>query len=424
MLLFSFCKDPVIEDSDLVPDNKLGIIVTDTLTLITETVYEDSLRTDELAVNIIGKMDDPVFGKSYAAANFQLRLQTNSIDLGRGVQLDSAVLMLRYAGSYGDTKKPLTFIVRELDESMVKDSSYFSNKNFNTKSGEIGRLSNHVPKLTDTISTVEGNFPPHLRIKLDQSWAENIIAQSGGGNLSNNELFLQFMKGLQVSVDETGSGNSMLYFDLLSVTSALTFYYKNDSEDSLEFKIVVDNSSATSNYYKHDYNGSIAKYYIENNKSGTGDSIVFIQSMAGIKAKVNVPNLKNLGNISISRAELIITGMKEPFDVSSEFTVPDRLILNASDKNGKNDFIEDQLVSESYFGGTSKAETDSYGNSVNRYSFNTAIHFQNVASGTKIDYGIFILTFPSSRIADRLIVTGGSNSTNPMKLKLTYTKIN
>jgi hypothetical protein len=231
------------------------------------------------------------------------------------------------------------------------------------------------------------------------------------------------MKGLQVSVDENGSGNSMIYFDLFSVTSALKFYYKNDTDDSLVFEIAVDNSSATANYYKHDYNGSVMKRYMEDKKLKTGDSIVFIQSMAGVKAKVIIPNLKNLGNISIAKAELIVTGLKEPFDIYSEYTVPGRLVLNASDSLGKNDFIDDQFVSDAYFGGTITQESNNLGNTVNRYKFNTALHYQNIVKGTKTDYGIFILTFPSSRIADRLIVGGGSHSKNRMKLKLTYTKI-
>jgi hypothetical protein len=420
LLLFSFCKDPVIKDSGLVPENKLGIITTDTLTLITETVFEDSLRTDELAVNIIGKMDDPVFGKSVASASFQLRIQTDNYDFGKGVQLDSAVLMLRYAGSYGNTKTPMTFIVRELDESMNKDTQYYSNKTFAVKSGEIGRLSNNVPNFTDTVNTVDGKYFPHIRIKIDQTWANDIIADTA--KLKNNTLFLPKMKGIQVSVDENASGNSMIYFDLYSIT-ALKFYYKNDEKDSLVFEIAVDNNSATSNCFKHDYSRSVVKQYMENKKLNTGDSIVFIQSMAGVKTKVNVPHLKNLGNISISKAELIITGLKEPFEINSEYPVPGRLVLNASDSLGKNDFIDDQFVSDSYFGGNAVQESNIFGNTVNRYKFNTALHYQNIAKNAKPDYGVYILTFPSSRIADRLIAGGGSHSKNPMKLKLTYTKI-
>jgi hypothetical protein len=422
-LLFSFCKEPVLNDSELVPDNKLGVFVTDTLTLVTQTVREDSLRTDELAINIIGKMNDPVFGKSLAGAYFQLRLQTNSIDLGENLELDSAVLMLRYSGGYGDIKKPLTFIAYEITESMDKDALYYSNKSF-TIGDEIGRLENHVPNLNDDISTVEGKLPPHLRIKLHQNWASRIFseAEAGSGNVANNENFVQYMKGIYVTVDENAAGNSILYFDLLAATSAMAFYYKKPDEDSLAWKIVVNNSSATSNFFKHDYSGSVVEKYLSG-KRNASDSLVFIQSMAGLKAKVNIPNLKNLGNISINKAELIITGLKTPIDITSEYAVPGRLTLNASDSIGKNDFLEDQFVSETYFGGIKGQEADGLGNSLNRYKFNTALYYQAIVQGSKQDYGIFILTFPSSRIADRLIAGGGNHSKNKMKLKLTYTKI-
>src|SRR5690606_33977804 len=108
LLLFSFCKEPVLKDDSLLPDEKLGLVFTDTLTLIAHTVREDSLRTDEMPDNLLGKMDDPIFGKSYASVYFQLRLLTNNVDLGSGVQLDSAVLMLRYSGKYGDLTVPQT----------------------------------------------------------------------------------------------------------------------------------------------------------------------------------------------------------------------------------------------------------------------------------------------------------------------------
>jgi hypothetical protein len=423
LLLFSFCKNPVLDDHSLNVNSRLGVTVTDTLTLITHTVLEDPLRTDELSINLAGKMQDPVFGKSVAGIYFQLRLQTNNISLGNDATLDSAVLMLRYSGSYGDIKKPISLILYQINESMDKDAQYFSNKTFGLLR-EIGRAEQITPDLTNEVVTVEGRLPAHLRIKLHQNIAEEIFQQAkdGTGNVANNENFTQYFKGAYLTADEHAGGNCILYFDLFSATSALTFYYHKPGEDSLNWKIVVNNSSATANFFKHDYTGSVVEFFL-NKKTPASDSIVFIQSMAGLKTKVIVPNLKNLGNIAINKAELIITGIKTPLDITSEFEPPARLTLNASDSTGKNDFIEDQFLSDSYFGGTKEEANAGLGNTINRYKFNTALHYQSIANGSKPDYGIYILTFPSNRIADRLIAGGGSHSKNPMKLKLTYTKI-
>lgn len=420
LLLFSFCKEPVMNDSDLIPTNKFGVIVTDTLTLISEVVKEDPLKTDELAVNLLGNMNDPIFGKSNASIYFQLLLQTNNIDLGdiNTVQLDSAVLMLQYAGSYGNTKVPQNLVVYELEETMFKDSDYFSDKVFQTKPNEIGRLNNFVPNFSDSVSTRFSKYAPHLRIRLEDAWAKNVITQPGYSNLSNNELFLNFLKGLHVKAEEN-SGSGIIYLDLKGTASALMFYYKSNLRDSV-LTVVINTDAATVNNYKHDYSGSYAESALQPNRSG--DSLVLIQSMAGLKTKISVPNIKNLGNISISKAELVLTNFKNSIDITNQFTIPVRLTLNAVDSLGKNAFLDDQFIGETYLGGERVQEND-LGKTINRYKFNTAVHFQNVVSKQKQDYGIYILTFPSNRIADRLVAGGGNHSKHPAKLKLTYTKI-
>ncbi len=420
LLLFSFCKEPVINDSDLIPSNKLGVIVTDTLTIISEVVKEDPLRTDELAVNLLGNMIDPVFGKSNASVYFQLLLQTNNIDLGdiNSLQLDSAVLMLQYAGSYGNTKTPQNLVVYELDETMFRDSDYFSDRVFQTKPNEIGRLNGYIPNFSDSITTRFEKYAPHLRIRLNDAWAKNIITQPNYSNLSSNELFLDFFKGLHVKAEEN-SGSGITYLDLKAPASALMFYYKSNLRDTV-FTVVINADAATANNYKHDYSGSYAESALQPNRSG--DSLVLIQSMAGLKTKISVPNIKNLGNISISKAELVLTNFKNSIDITSQFTIPGRLTLNAVDSVGKNAFLDDQFIGETYLGGERFQESN-LEKTVNLYKFNTAVHFQNVISNQKEDYGIYILTFPSNRIADRLVAGGGNHSKYPMKLKLTYTKI-
>lgn len=420
LLLFSFCKEPVIGDSDLIPTDKLGVIVTDTFTVISELVREEPLRTDELAVNVLGNMTDPVFGKSNASIFFQLLLQTNNTDLGdiNSIQLDSAVLMLQFAGSYGNTKAPQNLVVYEVDETMSRNTDYFSDKIFQTKPAEIGRLNGFVPNFSDSVSTRFTKYAPHVRIRLDDAWAKNIITQPGYVNLSSNEIFLNFLKGLYVKAEEN-SGRGMTYVDLKAPASALMLYYKSNLRDSV-FTVVINADAATVNNYKHDYTGSYAEKALQPNRSG--DSLVLIQSMAGLKTKFLVPNIKNLGNISISKAELILTNFRNNIDISNQFNVPGRLTLNAADSLGKNAFLDDQFIGETYLGGERVQEND-LGVAVNRYKFNLAVHYQNVISNQKEDYGIYILTFPSNRIADRLVAGGGNHSKYPMKLKLTYTKI-
>ena len=61
--LASCNKEPDLIGIDLLPDSDyLNLSFTDTSTIIAYTVREDSLRTDELSANLLGYMNDPVFG--------------------------------------------------------------------------------------------------------------------------------------------------------------------------------------------------------------------------------------------------------------------------------------------------------------------------------------------------------------------------
>jgi hypothetical protein len=74
---------------------------------------EDSIKTSSLFNNLIGNMYDPVFGKTYASVFTEFRLPTTNIDLGLTDTLfiDSVVLTLSYANTYGYEDVPQSFSV-------------------------------------------------------------------------------------------------------------------------------------------------------------------------------------------------------------------------------------------------------------------------------------------------------------------------
>ena len=92
----------------------------DTLTVFTSTVREDSLRTDSLSHNLLGVINDPVFGESKASSFAQFRLpQVGNVISSQ--TLDSVVLFLQFTSPtayYGDLNTNFGFKVYELDQSM------------------------------------------------------------------------------------------------------------------------------------------------------------------------------------------------------------------------------------------------------------------------------------------------------------------
>ncbi|MDX2001548.1 MAG: DUF4270 family protein [Chitinophagales bacterium] len=406
-IVFFSCNKPVLDDDGTSPTDNLGLAFTDTLTVQAFTVLEDTLRSDGLAVNVIGSLDDPIFGTTHASVYTEFTLPVNNLDLGDTLVLDSIVLCMRYAGFYGDSTSAQTFIVKRMTEEMNVDSLYSSNRYF-TAPDEVGRLSNFVANTTDSLLVDSAKTGPQLRIKLDNSLGQDLLNQSGSGNFADNAAFQAYFNGLYIMPDTTNAGNNVLYFDLRTAESGLFLYY-NDTV----IRFPISSLSETVNNYKHNYTGSTVAQYLDTT-GGANDSLIFVQGLSGVKTRIFVPYIRNLGNIAINRAELEFTVVSSD---SGTYKNPGRLIANGVGENGENTLLPDQLISTDYLGG---AKTSS--NGTVKYKLNLARYYQSLVEGGE-DSGIHVFPTPPNRIGDRAVLGGGNHSQYRLKLNLTYTKI-
>lgn len=412
------CNKPVLNENATLPSNSLGVEFTDTLTLKTYTVREDSLKTDGLAINLLGFVDEPVFGRNAASIYAQFSLPVDNINLGSNLTVDSVVLSLQYAGSYGRFNLPVNLNVYRITDRLYADSAYYSGRTFGTQTTVLGSLTNYAPNITDSVAHTfphdTSNHAPQMRIRLDNSFGQDILNQSGSSNVTDNDAFLNYFGGLYIAPDTTKPGTGMLYFDLGASESKLSIYY-NDTV----VNFYIDSRAETVTHFKHNYAGSSVAGVL-NSSNPNGDNLVFAQSMAGVKGKVFVPYIKNLGNIAINKAELEMTVVSD----NGNYDNPYQLIANGIDSLGANALLPDQLISDSYFGGYKTSETDG-GTDVVRYKINLARYYQGLVNG-KVDTGVYVFPTPPNREADRVVLGGGTYA-NPkyrMKLNLTYTKIN
>ncbi len=113
-------KEPDLIGLDLLPiEDNLNIDYTDTSTVVAYTLREDSLRTDELALNLLGSMSDPVFGTTTASIYTQYRLSKNNVTFGENAVADSMILTLTYKGVYGDSMASKTIRVTKLPNHWI-----------------------------------------------------------------------------------------------------------------------------------------------------------------------------------------------------------------------------------------------------------------------------------------------------------------
>ncbi len=421
----SGCKKSTLIGNDLLPyGDDLSGVFTDTLSLYTKTATEFPLKTSTNSKFLLGTIDDPVFGKSTASIYSQVQIG-GQVDLGSpdSLFIDSLVLNLQYTGHYGNFDQPTNISVYQLTQNLNADSAYYSDKNLNYYSHAIGQKPNFIPNFTSSLMISGDTIAPSLRIRLSDRLGQDLLNQSKGTNFASNAAFQTFFKGLLIATDTNMVGKGMMYLNMTSSTSAskLTLYYHKPDVDSLKYDFIIGTDCAVFNHYTHNYNFTEIQNALQSNSMS--DSIVYIQSMSGLKTKITVPNFKNLGNILVNKAELEITVPAWKIDSDSTFTCPSRMLCLLADSIGKNAIIPDQISTNLIYGGFKETKYLN-GQKVYKYKFSITEHMQNLVSGSITDYGLFLLTYPSPEIADRIILAGGNRSDDlRMKINLIYTKI-
>ncbi len=404
------CKDPDELGLEVLPaSDALGMTYSDTMTITTRTVREDSLRSDELSAQLIGSYIDPYFGKSNAECYSEVLLQ-GTPNFSTHQVTDSLVLKLFYKGFYGDTNTQQVIRVFRLTESMSADSNYFSNRTFTTESTPLGTLS-FMPMPNTTVVIDSDTVAPQIRIPLDLVLADSLIALNGSTTFQSNEAWRQYFKGIKLSIDEaTATGQGCIsYFDLFN--ARMTLYYHDTANAAKNYSWVL--TGAKSNFFTHDYTGFPAGNHLQD--STYADTVTCLQGMAGLKTRFELPyfeHLKDSGNIILNRAELKVTLTD---GTTSPYPAPSSLLIVAINEDGvTTSFPADYFEAGSFFGGSLDSRT---------YTFNLTRHLNQVLSGVRGNYGYYLVVSGSSIQASRAIISSGKSQANPMKLNLYYTRL-
>jgi len=375
------------------------------------TLRQDSLSSEKRDRSLLGAIADPVFGKSRAGIVSQLRLSSNDVDFGENVQLDSAVLLLKYKSAYGDTTQLQHIRVHELHENLYFDSVYYSNFDISSYYSESSTVADFQYTPTPGADS--------LLIRLDDELGEKILL-ADSSNLEDNTSFLEFFKGLYLQASPVEQGGAITYFDLSEGNSRMTLYYNNSEEDSLKYEVVINSNCTWINIFDHDYMGSEAEPFIN-------DSIVnynrsYIQSMAGLRTHANFvfsDTLMKLSEegLSINKAELRIPVAHEY--VSDNKPVPATIQVFNALEDGTNDFIADIFLGEEYYGGY-------YDDAKDEYVFNVGKYVQDLMypdEDFKIENtGLFIVAGDSRTSANQLVINNNPEG-EKISLVITYTVI-
>lgn len=231
-ILFCGCKKEIdtiglsFQDDDLLNAQFMELPIT------AYSVLEDSLYTKNLLNNVVGAVNDPVFGRTEAGFCTQFDLagsNTSLIGSEDVVALDSVVLSLQYSGFFGDTLSPMLFEVYELSEQLDKDN-YYSNDDHPSHFGTNLLYSNasFYPRPTTPVTLDTIRYAAHARLRLSNDFGNRLLYMSSS-DLANTAAFQSAFYGLVVkATTATRGAGSLSYISLTSAMSGITIYYTTD----------------------------------------------------------------------------------------------------------------------------------------------------------------------------------------------------
>lgn len=395
-------------------------------------VNDQKQRTDRPTNNLLGTLNDPIFGKTTADFALQFRIGSYPVFKPNDI-IDSLVCVVAYKEIYGDTLTPQKLSIYELKSDLFfenadhSDYKYYQDADLKglAKSEALAER-DYIPRFKDTLNTTTSlkDIVTHeIGFKLDQSLARYLMA-APDSILSDNDLFVKYFKGLYVEAGDLSEGGTILKVE----GSGLVLYYRNGT-DTLVQSFYNTSSAARVNRFTHDY--SQTSFAANLDKEVTQDSLIYLQTTGGLRAKILIPNLqtwKNLipnvvsssdtANLIINKAELIF--QVDPTTIDTAKYIPaEQLVLAAIGKSKADQdstyLPSDHTFSPTYFGGT-------YNSTDKTYRFNIAKHLQQVIEKKKKNYGFYLETaFKNSTF--RRVVLKGATSKAGIRLEITYSKI-
>ncbi|MFA6945814.1 MAG: DUF4270 domain-containing protein [Pedobacter sp.] len=447
LFILSGCQSTDSIGLDVDPATEVKGSFTDTITVTAATVKEDSVITNTLDKYPLGYLTDPIFGKTTANIALSLTLDPPGLSFGTSPVLDSAVLVLHYAKSfYGDSTTNFQVEVHQLNNVLSATNLYYNNAQPQSYSSTIIGSKNQRFNINDSVKVTEiltgkadiqKSKAPQIRIPISSAFITSNFLNAPAATLSTNELLNKAIKGLYLTVNKAqSSGPGGIVFFNLTDSSRLEVYYKSQSGTTIDTTLhkfpIVNNSVPVIADFRHDYTGTNIPAQLSN--PGTQQNFTYVQGLAGLRTKIRFPyieKLKSLGNITINKAELIVSvvGGTDTFKPAS------RLLMYRTDIASQRQFIPDFSTDPAV--SLTDADFGGFYDPVNkRYKFLITTYIQDILKGKLKQYDTFIAPISTdfnrsggpvvsgNSAGGSVIGSGKSGVAYKMKLNIIYSKIN
>jgi hypothetical protein len=396
--------------SDEFIDSNVNFQVIDTISFTMSTFKIDSLTTDLDSNILVGRYEDPAFGK--VVCNGFVNFLPSVYNLEDEMVFDSIVLNLKYSGYYyNDTLKQKKIKILKLDKKLdyLNGQQNFYNTSDFPASTLIGQKTFYPRIAKDSIKAT-----------LDYGFGLNIFNKIRDGVITNNEELGQYFKGLKISPDDSEDA-SIISFDVNK--SYLRFYYSDPDETDqvLYYDFKYSDFNTNKNHFTQircDRTSTILPVNFINQenefKSQNTNNLTFIQAGEGIVTKIAFPNFKeSMANLN-TEGTIYKANLKIPLkntSYSKKLFTSDSLRVFIIDQNNN-------IVSE-----TKNAKIKLEDSEFNKKYINVFIepYLNKVLQNNYYKkYGLMLLPYDYSTSTTRLILNDNHNDAEKTKLILTY----
>ncbi len=417
LYLFNSCEEEgTIIGMNILPGSDfVSLHSTDTISVISYTMYSDSLESDNPEIAFLGQLYDPYFGTTTAEFVSQLRM---SSEWGGGAfTVDSVKLFLTFSDVSGNVSAGHILEMSEIAEEIYTDFTYYSSSPVPLTGFSVEMP---LPQLqADTINNIILDLPV--------SFGEYIMRDTSMLFHSDDEPdFRSYFKGLYFQVKSTEDP----VFITLSLKAPGTYeYYKHqfyiymhDADGAvtvLSFALDAKATNAAFNKFTHDFSTADPGKKIVHVNDGVRDTLTYVQCLNGLYTKLSLPGLKKVKNdpslsgIYINKARIICPVHYDGGTYTGS-SFPSQLFMGYYDKSGVRYLIPDYKVSSNFVDGIIDTTAATY-------SFNIASYVQLFLDDSTDTYlPEFQLALPSGSIQNAILKA--NSSTNPVKFELTYTR--
>ena len=463
LFILNSCKNEGAVGLQIDPATALSGSLIDTSTIVINTITdkgfnaENSNPTDSVVTSGLGKTPmgyfiDPAFGPTESNMIVPLDLPGGSAyTLPTGtIIIDSAVLALKYAdGFYGDSlASKFKVNVYQLGSRPVASRAYYNTskwtydnstlvgtRTFFARTHKPIKIYDIIAGSPDTLKSV----PPQLRIPVSRAFINKILFNASSSQLSSSAVFQNNVKGLYITLDKsgtTGAGGTFMF----GLTDSLNVYYHTLSGTTIDTAMVaLPISALNSSHAAQITRTPSSAVTTELANTGKSRDVVYLQGLAGLRAKISFPYLRHIldtvgSRIVINKAELVITpvpGSDIPYHALPKLTM--------YQYDNTHNPIQLQDANAGIGGDPRSGGIAVFGGfylpALKSYHFIVTGYIQDLMDGKTKDYGTFIAPVDTTnrrtvdigttpQTAGRSIIVGtDKNSPYRIKLNIVYTKL-